>query len=160
MATDKEPAEVVFDAATKDIETALAVAGARQGWLILETGRPARQELRHLAERWAEALRQSGDAGKKARLRVALDAARSAIAVHESLPGAPPVPSWLAELTETKGTLSGPPKPITYADAFAGQLADTWHGAKQLLGPSLRLGLAVGGIALCALVVLWTTSRN
>jgi hypothetical protein len=160
MATDKEPAEVVFDAATKDIESALAVAGARQGWLILETGRPARQELRHLAERWAQALRDPGEAGKKARLRVALDAARSAVAVHESLPGAPPVPAWLADVTHTKGSLSGPPNVITFSDAISEQLSDTWHGAKQIFGPSLRMGLAVGGIALVALVMLWTTSRN
>ncbi len=157
MAAEKDPATTIYEAVRADVLQALAVAARENGPGILWSGAPAWSTLKRLDEKWNEVQQLDGDRGRVERMRIAFEAARNAIAIHESLPGAPKAPGWLQDLTRTRGTLSGPQPAVSLVDAVDETLSDYWQAGKQVVADTkkgLTTALAIGGAVVAGVLGL------
>ncbi len=110
-----EVAERVYRAAMLDVDSAITHAAIRTKVAVamprfLMTFNLFRGKRGQIQARWEQAQAR-GERGKKDRVRVAGQAVRFALVVHEQLPGAPPAPEWLEQVNRRRA--HAPKAPIT-----------------------------------------------
>ena len=146
-----DPSDVIYRAAMADVDRSLflTLERTRTGVVMprfLMTYNMFRRRRNALRMQWEQAV-ERGEAGRADRLRVAANAVRFALLVHEQLPGAPPAPPWLEQLSHRRA--QAPKPPITIVDETENALRYTFMGGddddkKKSSWTSIALIVAAG----------------